>query len=90
MKFSFATLFHASNVAKPTQQSFPSGASCQLSDRYFTSFPYLYRNINIPVTSLKLLRQHNIARPSGTPKKKVALIGKGLTFDSGGYNIKVR
>lgn len=29
------------------------------------------------------------ARPSGTPKKKVALIGKGLTFDSGGYNIKV-
>lgn len=28
-------------------------------------------------------------RPSGTPKKKVALIGKGLTFDSGGYNIKV-
>lgn len=28
-------------------------------------------------------------RPEGEAKKKVALIGKGLTFDSGGYNIKV-
>lgn len=28
-------------------------------------------------------------RPTGKPRKKVALIGKGLTFDSGGYNIKV-
>lgn len=26
--------------------------------------------------------------PKGPPKKKVALIGKGLTFDSGGYNLK--
>jgi len=26
--------------------------------------------------------------PSGTPKKKIALIGKGITFDSGGYDIK--
>uniref|UniRef100_A0A7S2GUU5 Cytosol aminopeptidase domain-containing protein n=1 Tax=Haptolina brevifila TaxID=156173 RepID=A0A7S2GUU5_9EUKA len=26
--------------------------------------------------------------PGGAPSKKVALIGKGLTFDSGGYNIK--
>ncbi|CAM9562700.1 unnamed protein product, partial [Ectocarpus sp. 13 AM-2016] len=31
---------------------------------------------------------HLTYKPSGTPKKKVALIGKGLTFDSGGYNIK--
>ena len=26
--------------------------------------------------------------PAGTATKKVALVGKGLTFDSGGYNIK--
>ncbi|KAI3771869.1 hypothetical protein L6452_03040 [Arctium lappa] len=26
--------------------------------------------------------------PSGSVKKKLALVGKGLTFDSGGYNIK--
>ena len=26
---------------------------------------------------------------SKTPKKKVVLVGKGLTFDSGGYNLKV-
>jgi len=26
--------------------------------------------------------------PSGVAKKKVAIVGKGLTFDSGGYNIK--
>ncbi|KAG5191723.1 leucyl aminopeptidase [Tribonema minus] len=31
---------------------------------------------------------HITYRPSGDVKKKVALIGKGLTFDSGGYNIK--
>lgn len=30
-----------------------------------------------------------LARPEGEVLKKVALIGKGLTFDSGGYNIKV-
>ena len=30
-----------------------------------------------------------LSRPKGTVVKKVALIGKGLTFDSGGYNIKV-
>ena len=28
-------------------------------------------------------------RPEGEAKRKVALVGKGLTFDSGGYNIKV-
>lgn len=26
---------------------------------------------------------------AGQVKKKIALIGKGLTFDSGGYNLKV-
>ncbi|MGB2924502.1 MAG: leucyl aminopeptidase [Limnothrix sp.] len=31
---------------------------------------------------------HLIYKPTGTPRKKVAIIGKGLTFDSGGYNIK--
>jgi leucyl aminopeptidase len=31
---------------------------------------------------------HLTYRPSGTPRKKLAIIGKGLTFDSGGYNIK--
>jgi len=31
---------------------------------------------------------HLTYRPEGEAKKKVALIGKGLTFDSGGYNIK--
>lgn len=30
-----------------------------------------------------------LSRPEGKVVKKVALIGKGLTFDSGGYNIKV-
>ncbi|NJN60453.1 MAG: leucyl aminopeptidase [Coleofasciculaceae cyanobacterium RL_1_1] len=32
---------------------------------------------------------HLIYKPSGTPRKKLAIVGKGLTFDSGGLNIKV-
>lgn len=31
---------------------------------------------------------HLTYKPAGTPKKKIAFIGKGLCFDSGGYNIK--
>ncbi|MBD1821263.1 leucyl aminopeptidase [Cyanobacteria bacterium FACHB-DQ100] len=31
---------------------------------------------------------HITYKPQGTPRKKVAIIGKGLTFDSGGLNIK--
>ncbi|MBT9317111.1 leucyl aminopeptidase [Leptothoe spongobia] len=31
---------------------------------------------------------HLTYTPAGTPKRKLALIGKGLTFDSGGLNIK--
>jgi leucyl aminopeptidase len=31
---------------------------------------------------------HLTYRPEGTPRKKLAIIGKGLTFDSGGLNIK--
>jgi leucyl aminopeptidase len=31
---------------------------------------------------------HMIYKPEGTAKRKVAIIGKGLTFDSGGLNIK--
>ncbi len=27
--------------------------------------------------------------PQGTAKRKLAIIGKGLTFDSGGLNLKV-
>ena len=32
---------------------------------------------------------HLIYRPEGTVKRRLALVGKGLTFDSGGYNLKV-
>ncbi len=32
---------------------------------------------------------HLTYKPSGTPRKKLAIIGKGVTFDSGGYNLKV-
>ncbi len=32
---------------------------------------------------------HLTYKPKGTTKRKIALIGKGLTFDSGGYNLKV-
>jgi len=32
---------------------------------------------------------HLTYRPSGTPRRKLAIIGKGLTFDSGGLNLKV-
>jgi len=32
---------------------------------------------------------HLTYRPSGTPRRKLAIVGKGLTFDSGGLNIKV-
>ena len=32
---------------------------------------------------------HLIYRPEGEIKRKLALVGKGLTFDSGGYNLKV-
>ncbi len=31
---------------------------------------------------------HLIYKPEGTPRRKVAIIGKGVTFDSGGLNIK--
>jgi leucyl aminopeptidase len=31
---------------------------------------------------------HLTYKPDGTPKRKLAVIGKGLTFDSGGLNIK--
>ncbi len=32
---------------------------------------------------------HLTFRPQGEIKKRIAIIGKGLTFDSGGYNLKV-
>ncbi|KAK9843719.1 hypothetical protein WJX81_003551 [Elliptochloris bilobata] len=32
---------------------------------------------------------HMIYKPAGEVKRRVALVGKGLTFDSGGYNLKV-
>ncbi|OUC12954.1 MAG: leucyl aminopeptidase [Alkalinema sp. CACIAM 70d] len=32
---------------------------------------------------------HLVYKPAGTPRKKVAIVGKGLTFDSGGLNLKV-
>jgi leucyl aminopeptidase len=32
---------------------------------------------------------HLVYKPQGTPKRKLAIIGKGLTFDSGGLNLKV-
>src|SRR5690606_14178254 len=31
---------------------------------------------------------HLSYKPAGTPKKKVALVGKGITFDSGGLSLK--
>ena len=31
---------------------------------------------------------HLTYKPEGTPRKKLAIIGKGLTFDSGGLNLK--
>ena len=31
---------------------------------------------------------HLTYRPKGTPSKKIAFVGKGITFDSGGLNIK--
>lgn len=31
---------------------------------------------------------HLTYKPSGTPKRKLAIVGKGLTFDSGGLNLK--
>jgi leucyl aminopeptidase len=31
---------------------------------------------------------HLVYKPTGTPRKKVAIVGKGVTFDSGGLNIK--
>ena len=32
---------------------------------------------------------HLVYRPAGEVKRRLALVGKGLTFDSGGYNLKV-
>ncbi|HEY9751839.1 MAG TPA: leucyl aminopeptidase [Coleofasciculaceae cyanobacterium] len=32
---------------------------------------------------------HLTYRPAATPRRKLAIVGKGLTFDSGGLNIKV-
>jgi leucyl aminopeptidase len=31
---------------------------------------------------------HMHYKPAGTPRRKVALVGKGVTFDSGGYSLK--
>ena len=33
---------------------------------------------------------HLVYRPGGTPKSRVALVGKGVTFDSGGLSLKSR
>ncbi len=32
---------------------------------------------------------HLTYKPAGTPERKLAIVGKGLTFDSGGLNLKV-
>ncbi|MBR8829230.1 MAG: leucyl aminopeptidase [Gomphosphaeria aponina SAG 52.96 = DSM 107014] len=32
---------------------------------------------------------HITYKPEGTPRRKLAIVGKGLTFDTGGYNLKV-
>lgn len=32
---------------------------------------------------------HMTYKPQGTPRRKLAIVGKGLTFDSGGLNLKV-
>lgn len=32
---------------------------------------------------------HLTYKPKDTPRRKLAIVGKGLTFDSGGYNLKV-
>lgn len=32
---------------------------------------------------------HLTYKPAGTPRRKLAIVGKGLTFDSGGLNLKV-
>jgi leucyl aminopeptidase len=32
---------------------------------------------------------HMTYKPVGTPRKKLAIVGKGLTFDSGGLNLKI-
>ena len=32
---------------------------------------------------------HLTYKPKGQPRRKLAIVGKGLTFDSGGFNIKV-
>jgi leucyl aminopeptidase len=32
---------------------------------------------------------HLVYKPQNTPKRKLAIVGKGLTFDSGGLNLKV-
>ncbi len=32
---------------------------------------------------------HLTYKPTGTPRRKLAIVGKGLTFDSGGLNLKV-
>ena len=32
---------------------------------------------------------HLTYKPAGTPRRKLAIVGKGLTFDAGGLNIKV-
>lgn len=39
-----------------------------------------------PAQFIHLVYKPNV--PAGTNVTKVALIGKGLTFDSGGYNLK--
>lgn len=36
----------------------------------------------------ELPRVHGTSVCAGEVKRKVAIVGKGLTFDSGGYNIK--
>lgn len=40
----------------------------------------------LPYTPPRLVRLHY--KPTGKAKKKIALVGKGLTFDSGGLDIK--
>lgn len=49
----------------------------------------IQKNINVVRNGSRASCGWLLSRPQGKVVKKVALIGKGLTFDSGGYNIKV-
>ena len=58
----------------------------QEEDRADEAGRAFWRSIRVAARNLRFI--HMRYRPKGRPQRKVALVGKGITFDSGGLSLK--